>query len=877
MRRSLTRLAAVLPGLWLSAAAAVGLGEIDVSSRLNQRFAATIPVYDATPEALDALTVRLAGNTEFERLGIERPAFLSSLRFAVRSEGAPRIEIRSDQPAREPVLTLLLEIRDGGSRVVREYTVLLDPPDYRDAGEGADTFYETATESGGSAQIGQAPAATPDVAVATPAPTRMPVATPTPAPVVAGVPDEPAPVADAPALSDGRYGPVSGDETLWRIATRLRPDGASMDQMLLALYQRNPQAFAGSINGLLEGAMLEVPSAADIMSVSAAAARDEVMRLRGMTPPAASARPTPAPTPAPTPVPTPVPTPTPTPAPTPVATPETTPVPVIDTMPATDAGTLTDPGVGDLPTDDGAELVADDMDDGTQEALDPGLQLEPAEPADAVDEEIVVDEPVGSPRTSSLLESLVIPLVIGLLILGGLGYGISRLLARRKQADTVNAPFGVVTPKPATIAKPAAAPAPAAAAGAAAGASARRSVDEEFEELQATLDAEDRMAAPKAASETAEPPSFEATQQVSTAQLATEQFDTAAFETAAAGENTAGAGEPVDFDLTGQFESQTVQINLDANDPISEADFHHAYGLYDEAALLLNQAIEKEPARPDLRVKLAETYFAAGKTAEFTACAESLKPMLGDADWQKIAIMGQQLSPDTPLFQSGGDGGGAVDLDLGAEAPPSGGGNGGEGTLDFQLDPVDLPKLDAPELQVATVDKGDALEFDLSEFDLASSEESEPSAPAAPEPRSGGESVDFDLDLSAFDGTEAEASPADAGEPPVTPEPEAGAAPAASEPADDGLDLPVDTDTVSFDVGDAGGGEIRLDDIDLGELEGADTTAGGGDEAATKLDLARAYVDMGDKEMARSLLDEVVEQGNESQRQDAKTLIDQLG
>ncbi|MGV2482159.1 UNVERIFIED_CONTAM: tetratricopeptide repeat protein, partial [Salmonella enterica subsp. enterica serovar Weltevreden] len=67
-----------------------------------------------------------------------------------------------------------------------------------------------------------------------------------------------------------------------------------------------------------------------------------------------------------------------------------------------------------------------------------------------------------------------------------------------------------------------------------------------------------------------------------------------------------------------------MQINLDANDPVAEADFHLAYGLYDEAILLLKQAAQKDPGRSELGVKLAETYFAAGRPTEFQETAESL-------------------------------------------------------------------------------------------------------------------------------------------------------------------------------------------------------------------------------------------------------------
>ncbi|MFX6804028.1 FimV/HubP family polar landmark protein, partial [Acinetobacter baumannii] len=77
--------------------------------------------------------------------------------------------------------------------------------------------------------------------------------------------------------SYGRYGPVLPSETLWSIATKLRPSPAiTMDQVLLAIYRGNPQAFEGGINGLLKGATLSVPSAEDMSRVDAVGAHAEV-------------------------------------------------------------------------------------------------------------------------------------------------------------------------------------------------------------------------------------------------------------------------------------------------------------------------------------------------------------------------------------------------------------------------------------------------------------------------------------------------------------------------------------------------------------------------------------------------------------------------
>jgi pilus assembly protein FimV len=824
MRRRLARVAASIPALAVGAAAALGLGEIDVSSRLNQRFVASIPLYDVSAEELAKLRVGLASNAEFERAGLERPAFLSSLRFEVMGDGRPRIDIRSDEVAREPVLTLLLNVSEGGSRVAREYTVLLDPPDYRAAGTDSTRFYETATE----AQRGAPPAAAPTAAPVVAEPPPRPAATPAPAAEA----EAPQGTADLP----GRYGPVGAQETLWSIATRLRPPAATMDQILLALYRANPQAFDRGINGLLKGALLTVPSSEEVLSVSPAAAREEVMRLRGE--PRAAAAPSPRPEA------TALPTAPPTPTPTAVATPEPTP----PAEPLT-AAEVPPPSLADLfEADQPAEQVEPSpaIESRLYEETSGGeVAVEPTPPAvvpsDA--DEFVEDLPARPAPSSSLAGTLLIPLALGLLVLGGIAVLVTRLLARRKQAAAPlpAAGSGRLVPRPAAGAKPAAAATAAAATTEVRAKTPTRDEFAELEALQATLEAE----AAAGGTDTAQlaTAQLDRPQPASTAaSAATEQFPAVEFDTAAP---AATAGDNVDFDLTGQFESQTVQINLDANDPVSEADFHLAYGLYDEAALLLRQAIERDPGRNDLHMKLAETYFAAGKPAEFQACAETLKSRLGATEWQKISIMGQQLVPGAPLFGDGGSAdaaGGDVDLDLGGGDAPAPAAARDQPGLDFKIDELDVPDVDAPALKPATVDKGEALEFDLSEFDLAAADAGE--APAA-QPAGERAGVDFDLDFAGFD------APA--------------AAPASA---------PATPDRPPGDIGSAG--EIRLDDIDLGDA-GLGEGTGVFDEAATKLDLARAYVDMGDNEMARSLLDEVLAQGSEQQKTDARALIDRLG
>jgi pilus assembly protein FimV len=104
--------------------------------------------------------------------------------------------------------------------------------------------------------------------------------------------------------------------------------------------------------------------------------------------------------------------------------------------------------------------------------------------------------------------------------------------------------------------------------------------------------------------------------------------------------------------LEDTFSSETA-INLDQTDPVAEADFHMAYGLYDQAADLINGALTAEPERQDLLAKLCEIYFVWGNRDAFIDAAERLKAQVGDSadtEWDKIIIMGQQIAGDHEMF-----------------------------------------------------------------------------------------------------------------------------------------------------------------------------------------------------------------------------------
>ena len=131
MSRCLTRISLVLVLLLSSEVWAIGLGDINLDSALNEPLRAEIDLLSATPEELSSLKVSLASAETFARYGIDRPFYLQELQFNVTTgPGGPVVQVRSRGPIAEPFLTFLVEAEWSAGRLLREYTVLLDPPTY---------------------------------------------------------------------------------------------------------------------------------------------------------------------------------------------------------------------------------------------------------------------------------------------------------------------------------------------------------------------------------------------------------------------------------------------------------------------------------------------------------------------------------------------------------------------------------------------------------------------------------------------------------------------------------------------------------------------------------------------------------------------------
>jgi pilus assembly protein FimV len=218
---------------------ALGLGEARVESYLNQPLDVRMRLLEASADDLDTLTVALAGPDDFERLGLSSQALALDLSVEIdRSQSPPIIRVTSDRAVTDPVVQLLLDARWSSGRLLREYTLFLDPA---------------------TVDIAPPPVETTRREPAEPAPPT----TAEPEPERTARPSTPAQRPRAVARQGDRYGPVASGETLWSIAQANRPAAdVTMDQTMIAIVELNPSAFRdGNINRLLRGAELELPDA----------------------------------------------------------------------------------------------------------------------------------------------------------------------------------------------------------------------------------------------------------------------------------------------------------------------------------------------------------------------------------------------------------------------------------------------------------------------------------------------------------------------------------------------------------------------------------------------------------------------------------------
>ena len=388
--------------------------------------------------------------------------------------------------------------------------------------------------------------------------------------------------------------------------------------------------------------------------------------------------------------------------------------------------------------------------------------------------------------------------------------------------------------------------------------------------------------------------------------------------TTAAAASAAGAPEPTRKVVTVEDTlSGDGPASMESGDPLAEADFHMAYGLYDQAADLVQLAMKREPQRRDLKLKLLEIYFVWGNKDRFLDLARDLGSTRADApagEWDKVLIMGKQIAPGDALFTGSPSSSSSDSLDMEL--------HGATGTLDMtiQAGVAASPDMDLTEsgTEIAPIDRS-GLDFSFEE--PARGKDDSTVLPTIEMPRmsqagdTAGDTQEVTVDRLGLDlGTLRELESLDAAEASDARKRADGdtvettmmgrdksrrdddtdllSSTALLHMIDDAAMLPGDQALEGVVDLSAATGELPVLDA-TSELTALDVTALnasvagnvdydlGGEpatmsEVGTKLDLARAYMDMGDPEGARSILDEVLQEGSATQRQEAERLIASL-
>jgi len=919
---------------------AAGLGRLNVMSALGQPLRAEVEL-SATAQEMQSLTARVPSAEAFKQANVAYSPAMANVRLAIEQRGGRSVvKITSDKPVSAPFVDMLIELHWTGGQVLREYTFLLDPADM----------------------------APPRAVVETTAPVARPMA---PAPL----PKASRPAADTASggagSGGGTYEVKSGD-TLGRIAAETRPDGVSLDQMVVALFRGNRSAFeADNINRLKSGKILNVPDAAKAQAIPPAEARKEILAhsadfegyRRNLAATVAAAPAQPAPT------------------------------------AGQESGGKITPKVAEPSATAPAK---DQVKVSSLEAARPGENTGSAARLQALEEDIVARDKAlkeANVRLAELEKS--IQELQKLVELRNQGMAQAQQAAQGAASPAAPSPtVAPPAPPPAEVAAPAATPA-----------------------APATPAPEAVAPPPPKPKPVAPPPPVE--QPGFLASLLSDPMTLAGGGGILAlllgyvgfkmrSRRQAGqAGEPIASQLSqfpestqsvvGATGGQTIDTGnssllqtdfsqsglaaIDADegvDPVAEADVYMAYGRDAQAEEILIDALKVDSSRGAVYVKLLEIYAHRKSLKQFESLATDFYSMTGGKgpDWEKAAAIGRKLDPSNPLYGAPGqesDGAGAgklaavaaggaaaslvaarpepvmefsdtqgsavsmketwalpgelsqltesmddaVDVDLTASlpvtptakdlAPPV----EESSALDFNLDlgePLQSTETAAPVPPVEVVEDAAGLDFNLDVGpDTVPAEELKPARPTetgdqamvatmidgdafrldAGDIPSAADELEFDLpveeaprknavDLSAT--MIADAGAPDSGEVDLEKtsfnpdmldfdfELDEGGKQAAPAPAVDLSGIDLNLDVV--------GQETTLEPLDLGTPDAfgeAPGDAAGGEEVDTKLELARAYEEMGDREGARELLEEVLKEGSTEQKNAARTLLGRLG
>jgi pilus assembly protein FimV len=841
-----SRVVGVAAALALAAPIAVhaaGLGRLTVFSPLGQPLNAEIEIVALRPGEEDTLSARVAPREAFEAAGIEPSAVLSTVRFAVERRDSRRIlRVTTSQPVNEPFVELLVELQWHNGRLVREYTFLLDPPEYKPRDALAAPAPKPAKPA---AEVEAKPEP------AAPAPPPLTVA---PAPAPAAESEKPAPAAEPekpaagvevvkePAkeespqlLADepGVYEVMQGD-TLGKIARDKLPPGITLNQMLVAIYRANQDAFIReNLNLVRAGRILNIPGSDAVGTVDVKEANRvvrahmaEFREYRGR----------------------------------------------LAAAPAVaDAASGQREAAGQIEAKPQAPKPAAAED---QVRLS---KVDPQKPSSAAKAAARGDDLAAQDRALKEAQSRISDLEKNVADLQKLLELKNQQLAELEQRAGAKPAAAPPASAPAPATKGSETPQPAAPAPSSAPSSVAQAPEKPAAPPPAVKAAPKKMAPPPEPSlldEFLENPvslaglagvvvllvgyAAWAWRKKKTAQT---RFQDSVIGAAAAGAAAGASISEPSISGAGPTSSQTssgappAAMAGEEVDPIAEADVYLAYGRDAQAEEILKEALQKGAKRVAVHAKLLEIYAKRKDTKAFEQSAAKLKNLTGGSgpEWEKAAALGKSIDPSNGLYAgAAAAAAAAAAAEVSAPSPSA-------PALDFDVGSVTQVQAAVPDftldLPARKAAANTALDFDLSGTTTKKDVFTEDTVvPASAVDKNIG--LDFDLDLG---------TPAASGAKP--------------EPVDPGLSFDLNLEKTDVVPAAATATDFSTINLDLGSPGRA--SAAGTDpkwqEIATKLDLAKAYEEMGDKDGARELLNEVMKDGDAAQKGQAQQLLVKLG
>ncbi len=901
MQKTILNLLGAVAALLLSTTVyAVGMGAINVTSALGQPLKADIGLLAVSKAEKSSLVARLAAPEAYKSAGLEFP-FGNKFKFQIetRANGEPYLVVSSTQPINDPFVTILVELTWAAGKLLREYTFLLDPVGYVADQPAQAAVQAVAPEVqvaqpvvahpivlGTSAETAAAQKA-PEVTVATLPESDQPaepVATPTPsvaARTVAVQPITGSISTESIALpANKEWLTVKRGDTMTQIAAQYKPADISLERMLVALYRANVNTFdSKNMNRIQTGKILQLPTQAQIDSVAQLDAKKEIraqaadwnsyrQKLASAAPLGRQTQPAQQ-----------------------VASGKIS-SSVADQAPVAKASAqeVLKLSKGEAPGDQvaaGAENKATGGKAVAQQDKTP-LSVQAQKQAAQEQKNAAQEEAIASAKAAKEEQLRTAMLAKNL-------QDMQRLAEMKAEAAALAAASKVAVVSPIVAAMPVkAAPLVAASAVVATSAVVAVANSKPFE-IQSLLDLI-----------LGEPLYLAAVALLALVGVGLllrrrkkkYSFNNADGQSVDDGEADSGhisgrmsapvAPSPDTGDFTRQPARQDgdraeAASQSDNVDPISEADLFLSFGRDAQAEEILKEALKNTPTQHQIHLKLLGIYANRNDLNSFSTIARTLQASGDEQAWQEALAMGRALEPNNPLYGGSGSHEQAQENTGAARAmaagtpvkPPSG--------LDFDFDMGALTGTAPPSPEQNFLDELDSqnlsqnlsqnfsgegssaatMDFDVTGSSPAIPDASQPSAP--------------NLDELIFDVSSSQptlsAAKVEAGK----------AAPAEIDVMEFTLDFPVSDRAVKSTsvahVAETSFSDIslNLDDAaasDSGSFEGKDDHW---QEVATKLDLAKAYQEMGDADGVREILAEVLNEGDADQQEAAKNMLKQLG